>query len=209
MKLIHFQAPPIFTNTYFYYDADTLDACIIDPSGGIDKIMVMIRENMLKLKYILLTHGHYDHIGGVEELKSLTGAEVLAHKDEAELLIQPKWNMSKVGTGKEISIICDRLLEDGEVIELGKGRLSVIHTPGHTAGGACFYDKEGGILFSGDTLFRGTFGRYDLPTADSNALFASIKEKLLTLPSSVKVLPGHESATTIGQEKKTNPVAGM
>lgn len=209
MKLIHFQAPPIFTNSYFYYDTDTLEACIIDPSGGVDKIMETIKENGLKLKYILLTHGHYDHIGGVEELKSLTGADILAHKDEAQLLIEPKWNMSKVGTGKEISIICDRLLDDGEVIELGKGKLLVIHTPGHTAGGACFYDKEGGVLFSGDTLFRGTFGRYDLPTADAKTLFSSIKEKLLTLPDGVKVLPGHESATTIGHEKKTNPVTGM
>jgi len=198
----------MFTNAYFYYDENTLDACVIDPGGGVDKLMDIIKENELNLKYILLTHGHYDHIGAVNELKSLTGAEVLAHKDEVKLLKEPDWNFSKIGLGKDIRVICDRLLEDGEIIELGAGRLSVIHTPGHTAGGACFYDAQGGILFSGDTLFKGTTGRYDLPTSDGSALFASIKDKLLTLPDNVKVLPGHETVTTIGYEKSNNRVIG-
>ena len=206
MKLIHAPAGLTYTNAYFYYDESTLEACIIDPGGSTDKLMGIIKENNLKLKYILLTHGHYDHIGAVDELKSLTGAQILAHKAEEQLLKQADMNLSTLGMGRALSITCDRLLEDGDIIELGTGKLTVIHTPGHTAGGACFYDEENGILFSGDTLFRGTTGRYDLPTSDGSALFASIRNKLFTLPDETKVFPGHEAATTIGWEKNNNQV---
>jgi len=185
-----------------------LDACVIDPGGSADKLMDTIKENNLNLKYILLTHGHYDHIGAVNELKDLTGAEILAHKDEDRLLREAELNLSTLGTGKPINIMCTRLLEDGETIEVGTGKITLIHTPGHTAGGACFYDENGGMLFSGDTLFRGTTGRYDLPTSDGNALLTSIKEKLFTLSDDVKVFPGHESVTTIGHEKRTNRIVG-
>jgi len=196
----------MYTNAYFYYDEITLDACVIDPGGSADKFMEIIKENHLNLKYILLTHGHYDHIGAVNELKSLTGAQILAHKDEDALLKAADLNLSKLGTGKEIIVTCDQLLKHGDIIELGAGKLTVIHTPGHTAGGACFYDEDGGILFSGDTLFRGTVGRFDLPTSDGRALIASIKNKLFALPDEVKVLPGHDAATTIGHEKANNRI---
>jgi len=168
--------------------------------------MDVIKENGLKLKYILLTHGHYDHIGAVDEIKIETGAQILAHAAEDALLKEADLNLSKLGTGKALSITCDRLLEDGDIIELGAGKLTVIHTPGHTAGCACFYDEENNVLFSGDTLFKGTTGRYDLPTSDGNALFSSIKNKLFTLPDDTKVFPGHEAGTTIGWEKSNNRV---
>jgi len=198
--------PPLYVNTYFYYDENTNDACVIDPSGSISKLMDIINENDLNLKFILITHGHYDHIGAVNELKDKTGAQILAHSEEDALLKNPAINLSTLGIGRSISIVCDKLLTDGDTIEFGAGKLFVIHTPGHTAGGACFYDEENAVLFSGDTLFKGTTGRYDLPTSNGPALFSSIKDKLFTLPSEVKVFPGHEAATTIGEEKSNNSI---
>ena len=208
MKILHTNASQYYTNVYFYYDENSLEAAVIDPGGSVDKLIEMAAENGLKLKYILLTHGHYDHTAGVDELKVSTGAEVMAHEAEDELLKNTDLNLSLLAGGRALSVVCDKLLKEGDVIEVGAGRLSVIHTPGHTGGGACFYDKENGILFSGDTLFRGTTGRYDLPTAHGQTLFNSIKNKLYTLPDDTKVLPGHDVATTIGWEKANNQVVG-
>ena len=206
MKIIHAHASKNFTNVYFYYDENTLDAAVIDPGGSVDKLMDIVKEQGLKVKYILLTHGHYDHTEGVQELKDLTDAAVLAYVDEDELLKSADMNMSKLATGRALSVSADKLLNEGDVIEVGAGKLSVLHTPGHTAGGVCFYDEENATLFSGDTLFRGTTGRYDLPTGDGPTLFNSIKEKLYTLPDDVRVLPGHDVTTTIGYEKANNHV---
>ena len=208
MKIIHLPVAPYYTNAYFYYDENNLDAALIDPGGSAGKLMDIARENKLKIKYILLTHGHFDHIAAVNELKQSSGALILAFEGEDELLKNSNMNLSDIGMGKNLVITADKLLKDGDFIEVGAGKLSVIHTPGHTSGGVCYYDEKNGILFSGDTLFKGTTGRYDLPTSDGEALFASIKNKLFTLPDAVKVLPGHEASTTIGFEKANNRVIG-
>jgi len=198
---------PYYTNSYIYYDENTLEAAVIDPGGSADKLMDTAKENGLTIKYILLTHGHFDHIAGANELKVLSGAQVIAFEDEDELLKSADMNLSLIGMGKGVIINSDKLLKEGDFVDVGNGKLALIHTPGHTAGGVCYYDEENGILFSGDTLFKGTTGRYDLPTSDGAALFASIKKKLFTLPDDVKVLPGHEASTTIGFEKANNRVA--
>jgi len=208
LKTIHIPVSPYYTNAYIYYDESTLEAAVIDPGGSADKLMETAKEHGLTIKYILLTHGHFDHIAAVNELKALSGAFVAAFEGEGELLKNPDMNLSGIGMGKDLSITSDKLLKDGDFIEIGTGKLAVIHTPGHTSGGACYYDAENGILFSGDTLFKGTLGRYDLPTSDGATLFASIKNKLFTLPDDVKVLPGHEASTTIGCEKANNVMVG-
>lgn len=204
MKIISAPIPPYYTNTYFYYDENTLEAAVIDPGDNPEKLMTIVKENGLKVKYILLTHGHFDHIGAANEMRELTGAKVLAHEFEDELLKNADMNISILGLGKALTLECDKLLKDGDIVEVGEGRLAVIHTPGHTFGSICFYDEKNGILFSGDTLFKGTTGRYDLPTADGPSLFTSIKNRLYILPDDVEVFPGHDVKTTIGWEKANN-----
>jgi len=208
MNIIHAQATSFWTNVYFYYDENTKEAAVIDPGGDLNKLKNIIDENGFNIKLILLTHGHFDHIGAVNELRDITGAKVYAYEDEAALLLSGEMNESIRLGRKNYIVECDKLLKEGDIIEIGEGKLKVIHTPGHTAGGACFYDEENRILFAGDTLFKDSVGRYDLATASGEALFDSIKNKLFKLPDEVRVFPGHNSATTIGREKVHNMVVG-
>ena len=208
MKIIHTQVSPFWTNVYIYYDENSKEAAIVDPGGDCVKLKELLDENKLTLKAILLTHGHFDHIGAVNELREITGAKVYAYEEEKALLASSEMNEALRIGRKDYTIECDKLLKEGDIIEICEGRLSVIHTPGHTAGGACFYDEENAILFAGDTLFKDSVGRYDLATASGEALFHSIKEKLFKLPDDTKVFPGHNSATTIGREKVHNMVVG-
>lgn len=194
-------------NVYLYYNENTGEGVIID-AGCSDKdiaaISAAIKDSNITVKAVLLTHGHYDHIIAVDEIKILTGAMVYGYETEKVLLEEPELNLS-VKLGKAITITPDRLFKDGEVFELGDAALMVIHTPGHTQGGACYYDEKNGNLFAGDVLFMGSIGRSDLPGGDSDVLIDSIKAKLLSLPEDTKVYPGHGMATTIGREKDSNP----
>jgi len=208
VKILHTQVSSFYTNVYFYYDENTMDAVIIDPGADCDRLLGIIEEHGLKLQAILLTHGHFDHIGAVNELREKTGVPVMAYEGENELLLNPDYNESVMIGRKSLTVECDKLLKEGDIIEVGSGRLAVIHTPGHTAGGICFYDKENALLFAGDTLFKETTGRFDLVTGSEADLIDSIKNKLFKLPDNVRVLPGHNAATTIGHEKVYNFVVG-
>jgi len=208
MKIIHTQVMPFWTNVYFYYDENTREAVIVDPGGEPLKLKGLIDENGLIIKMIILTHGHFDHIGAVNELREITGAPVYAFEAEKELLVSVDFNESKRIGGKAYTVECDGFFKEGDIIEIGSGSLKVIHTPGHTAGGACFYDEENSVLFAGDTLFKDSVGRYDLATSSGEALMDSIKNRLLKMPDDVRVFPGHNSATTIGREKVHNMVVG-
>lgn len=189
-------------NCYIIGDKDSREVAIIDPGGSTERIIKILDDNNLKVKYILLTHGHGDHIGGSEELKNKTNAPIYIHKKDLSLLQDKNKNYSII-MGTAIEMTADEFLEDGDILKLGKLSLKMIHTPGHTQGGICIYVDN--ILFSGDTLFANSIGRTDLDGGDYEEIIYSINTRLMTLPDDVIVLPGHGPATKIGIEKTTNP----
>lgn len=194
-------------NCYFVHREGEYDAIFIDPNSKGEKIFVKLREKGLTIKAILITHGHFDHIMGANELRDISGAKIYALKEEEELLGDPALN-SSCKVGKSYTVKPDVLVNDGDILEFGSIRLKVIATPGHTVGGCCYYSEDDKVLFSGDTLFFESVGRTDFETGDVVALKQSIA-KLLTLPEDVKVYPGHGDFTTIGHEKDYNPFAGI
>jgi len=182
---------PIQTNCYII-ENQSGEAIIIDPGGETQRIRKFLDDKKLTPRFIINTHGHFDHIKGNRELKKSTGAILLLNEKDAIFLAQ------------ENSPPADRFLKENDKIELGEISLSVICTPGHTPGGICLYSEKDNILFSGDTLFRGTYGRTDLPFSSQDDMMRSL-EKLFALPPETKVYPGHGSSTTIGFEKNLFP----
>ena len=191
------------TRCYIISNGENREAIVVDPADEAGRIEQYLTENDLVCKGILLTHGHFDHILAAPELVAKTQVKIYAQETEARLLKNPDLNCSS-HVGRDISLVPDILLKDQQEFELAGFKIKAIHTPGHTAGGACYYFMEHEILISGDTLFRETVGRWDLPTADGNALIASIRDKLMLLEDQVKVYPGHGDSTTIGHERHNN-----
>lgn len=198
----------VMTNCYLIWNDDTRETLIVDPADNGPAIVKVAKDNQLDIKAILLTHGHFDHMMAVPYLVEATGVPVYAGEKEENVLGNVVWNLSKDWAGKKVTIKADHWVKDGQILELAGFKIKVLETPGHTEGSICFYFEEEGQLFSGDTLFHGSYGRTDLPTGSAGTLFRSINEKLLVLPDEVIVYPGHNSATTIGFEKENNPAAG-
>jgi len=194
---------PYASNCYLAADDASLEGVIIDPGDGAEVILKRVKELELKVKYILLTHGHPDHIGAVGEVKKATGAELAIHPEDARYL------QGRPGPGGAFEASSDpppeveRPLQDGDTITVGSLNLEVIHTPGHTPGGICLL--TGSILFSGDTLFNGSIGRSDFPGGSGPQLMNSIHTRLMVLPDETTVYPGHGPETTIGTERQWNP----
>ena len=185
-------------------DGQLKEAVIIDPAADAACIEAMIARYKLKPVAVLLTHGHFDHIGGAAELKKASGAKVYALAEEKKVCRTPELNLS-AQMPPVVTIEADEWLTDGQTVETAGISFQVIATPGHTVGGCCYYCKEGGFLFSGDTLFEESVGRTDFPTGSMSSLVRSVKEKLFVLPEDTKVYPGHGDITTIGREKQYNP----
>lgn len=189
------------TNCYIVCDEKSKEVMVIDPAGDVDKIAEMIEILEGKLKYIYLTHCHGDHIGGVTELKDRLGGKILIHRIDAEGLTDKNINLTEIIDMPEIELEADSRIEENDLLHLGELEFKVIHTPGHTAGGSSLYCQMEGLLFSGDTLFRGTWGRTDLPTSDFEQIIDSITNKLMKLPDDTIVYPGHGKSTRIVEEK--------
>lgn len=190
------------TNCYIILDEQSKEIMCIDPAGDAIELSYMIKD-VLKgnLKYIYLTHCHGDHIGGVAELKDRCGGKILIHRDDAQGLNDKIINLSGIIDIPEITLEADSRVDDGDSIHLGDLEFKVIHTPGHTKGSSSLYCAKEKCLFSGDTMFSGTWGRTDLPTSSREDIMNSITGKLLNLPEDTIVYPGHGKPTRIGDEK--------
>ncbi|MBI5603583.1 MAG: MBL fold metallo-hydrolase [Deltaproteobacteria bacterium] len=194
---------PIQANCFILGDEKTLEAVVIDPGDEVKRILAGLQKQSLQLKYIINTHGHFDHVGANKALKDKTGAPILIHKGDAPMLSQLSASAAVWGMQVDDSPQADRLLEDGDRIVFGQITLEVIHTPGHSPGGISLYTPKD--LFVGDTLFAGSIGRTDFPGGDYDQLIAYVRNRLFVLGDDVRVFPGHGPATTIGQERRHNP----
>lgn len=192
------------TNCYFIYEDGGEEVWFFDPADKGDYIFEALKKKGFRIAGIFLTHGHFDHIWGVEELKRRSGAKVYALDKEKELCMDSSMNVSKAA-GRACTVTPDIYVKDGEVITLAGISTKVIATPGHTGGSCCYFFEEDKILISGDTLFQESVGRTDFPSGSMSKLVRSVKEKLFTIPGEVKVYPGHGEPTTIAYEMKHNP----
>jgi len=198
---------PLETNCWVIADDLGGPAVVVDPADDADAILAAVGERGVSA--IVLTHKHFDHIGAVGELIARTGAPLLVHADDAEGLSDPIATGGAMFGFSDTTPAPDRLLADGDVIQAGEVRLTVLHTPGHTPGGICLLAQDSADapphLFAGDTLFAGSVGRTDFPGGDARALSSSIATKLVSLPSETVVHPGHGPDTTIMRERRVNP----
>jgi glyoxylase-like metal-dependent hydrolase (beta-lactamase superfamily II) len=211
MKIITNVLGMVSTNSYIIVNGD--EALLIDPEESAEYLIKKCEELQVKPVAILLTHGHFDHIGAVNGLKEALKLPVYAGEREKEFMADPNLNGSAKMGRVPVSVAGDIFLNDGEIIELAGFKIKAIATPGHTAGGICYYFEAGttqiggtGSVFSGDVLFADSFGRTDFPGGSQKDLADSIINKLFVLPDETRVYPGHGGSTTIGREKKSNPI---
>ncbi len=192
---------PVATNCYYLYDEDRKEAVVIDPPVKGIWINDHLTGKGFRVTAILITHGHFDHISGANELRDASHALIYAPQAERDMLLDPELNLSD----ENITLQADQYVKDQDLLEISGMKIRVIETPGHTSGGCCYYLADEQILISGDTLFAGSVGRTDLPTGSMSTLISSAREKLMILPDDVTVYPGHGESTTIGDERKFNP----
>ena len=195
---------PFGSNCYIVGSESTKEGMIIDPGMLAEEILKHVNDLGLKIKVIVLTHAHMDHTGALAEVKEATGAEVAMHADDVPLLRGGNSMMRIPGSSKEPPAP-DRLLKEGDVIDIGDLHFRVLHTPGHSPGGICLLEKDNEIVFTGDTLFQFSIGRTDFPGGSHEGLVQNINDKLMVLPDNTTVCTGHGPDTTIGVERRVNP----
>jgi glyoxylase-like metal-dependent hydrolase (beta-lactamase superfamily II) len=204
MQIYNYLTGPLSVNTYLVVDEESNKGFIVDPGGEDKRLLKFVDENNIEIDYIILTHGHGDHICGIDSYRRAWPlAKVVAHENEIPLLKDAKKNYSSMTCGFPVTLTPDIAVKDGDELLLGREKLSFFATPGHTPGGMSIYTE--GSLFVGDTLFAGSVGRTDFPGSSFNELKQSIEEKIYTLPDDTKVYPGHMGPTTVRYEKEHNP----
>lgn len=196
---------PLQTNCYFLGCQETKQAAIIDPSDNGKQLADYVANKGYTLTHILLTHSHFDHVGGLADLKDVTGAPIYAHEDAIPFLQNAARSAARFGLSMQDQPNPDHFLVEDNHIKVGNLTLEVFYTPGHAPGHICFYLRDHAVIFDGDVLFQGSIGRTDLPGGDFSTLMNSIEQKLLPLPDETHVLSGHGNPTTIGRERVTNP----
>ncbi len=197
---------PVSTNVYLLQNTETKELILVDPAANSDRIRQMILKMEGRPVAILLTHGHYDHFGAAKTLREEYGVPVYIEEEDERMLEDAGMNLSG-SWDKPITLKADRLVKEGDVFHLAGLEVRVMHTPGHSEGSCCYYFPEISVLFSGDTLFCMSYGRTDLPGGSGRKITESVQRLLAELPEETAVLPGHDSYTDIGQEKKYNPLA--
>lgn len=194
--------PNLRTNTYVICDENTKEAMVIDPGGEPEKIIEVLNIlDVSQIKYIFLTHCHADHIGGIHGLKDEKGGKILISRDDSEGLYNKEISLADYVNMQIPELEADSRIDDGDLIHVGELEFKVIATPGHTKGSVCLYCEKERLIFTGDTLFSGTWGRTDLPTGSFVEIMASISDKLMTLLEETICYPGHGKTTMIQDEK--------
>lgn len=205
MKITSIPTGALGVNTYLAVDEKTNKGFIVDPGGYSPKLTELVKNDGIDIAYIILTHGHSDHICGVNEhLDDFPEAKVIANINEKPMLEDANFNMS-TSFGSSQTVKADIFVDDGDEIQVGELTLKFLYTPGHTPGGMCIYIGSENVLFSGDTLFCQSIGRTDFPGGSFKDLADAVHNKLFVLPDETQVLPGHMGPTNIGFEKENNP----
>jgi len=196
---------PLQCNCSVIGDETTREAMVIDPGDDIDDVLALIEKHNLKVKQIVVTHAHIDHVGGAMKLRGATGAPILLNQNDSALLkmldVQAAW----IGMKNPGQVEIDHSIGQSDTLRAGSLTADVIHTPGHTEGSICLYFPAESKLIAGDTLFAGSIGRTDLPGGSMDKIIQSLHEKVMALPDDTLVVPGHGPLTTIGEERESNP----
>ena len=200
MIIKSFILPPIENNNYLIIDEDTKNAALVDCSDFNESVILELKKQDANLKYVLLTHGHFDHISGLNDLPE--GVKVLMHNSDMEWINEVNTYLPMIGMPSMEVPKIDEFIKDNDIIKLGNIEIKVIHTPGHTQGGVCFLIED--KLFSGDTIFRESVGRCDLPGGNFDQIVKSIEDKIFTLPENTIIYPGHGKTTSVAWEKEHN-----